>query len=501
MDHLHPERMLRFVISSEEVNQRLERRLLRRRQHPFHELYESIGILDFGELDGVQVLALVAARNFMMTMDLLDIPQRKGPRPEDAKEDLNLPQTSIGPSFRQFLCDVPSSDYDFDVLTDPEQVPMAVPEDLMLRRRAPREFLRKMTEGELMRYSWLEHEQELLDDTEEEQEQETPSVLEADSGEEKRGVFGHLLLDASESMGWERDTRNIAGRGLALAFHFAQMEAGNPIHLHLFRSHLEEEMSADESRGHAQVAAAILTHDHSGMTGLQSTLEELVPRLQERAERVDIVLITDGLTRLTKNPLNGVHLHTFLLGDQSLDREKGNLEQVKDAEEKLFQWSDYFFELSPGLMAEACVPLRQDVLLMEHVLENFEADVRGAATAAFVRQVHQRALNLRTLVRAYREAHPGADAEIDALHKRATSLCNHIAVSDPVALAMENTAEWNQADRDAAIGLEDREVRSVLKGGAQVGLGGSPSGSQTAISFWEALWLLLRKLARRRQPS
>lgn len=492
--------MLRFVVSNPETRHRLERREAKRQQVPFHELYESLGILDFGELNAEQVLALVAAKNFGMTIDLLGIPEHKNAPSGADDQRIDVPQMTIGPSVKEFLSSVPASDYDFDVLTDPEQVPMAVPEDLMLRRRAPREFLRKMTEGELMRFAWLEHEIDLMEDLEMEQEQD--ERLPEPPPDAPEGVFGHLLLDASESMGWGRDLRNIAARGLAIAFVLAQREAGNPVYMHLFRAALEEELAAEDPTHCGPIAAAILTHDHYGMTGLQQTLEELAPRLEQSAERVDIVLITDGLTRLKQNPLGIAHLHTFLLGDQTLDRDKSNIEQAKDAEDKLVEWGDFFFEVSPEVMLEACVPLRADVLGMEHVLDSLEEDIRGAATSAFVQQVWRRAQNLHTMVRAYREAHGGRDEAIDALWERVETIVRQHRQSDATAIAMENTAGWNQVDRDAAIALEDREVRSILhSGGGPVELAKTLKGSQEAVSFWRAILLLLKSLRRRRGAS
>jgi len=328
MGLVDPEALLHKLILSDSSRGHLERSESRRARLRFDEYLAQLGIDDLGELSASQALCTVAARNLSPAIDLLQIPQGKPPREDDAHRayDVFRQKTSLGPGLNEYLDQVPDESSELAVLRDPEEIPSAVPEDLLLRRRAPKEFLRRLTEGELLRNAWIHQEEGALL----EQDRELPeSALNPDGkgGLDETGIFGYLLLDGSESMGSDRDRRSVAARGLALAFLLSQFEAGNPTVVRIFRSKLSAPFGGEGEAKFHEAVSAVLQHGHEGMTNLQDTLGELAKSMVEKGSRADVALITDGITRLGTNPLEGAHLHQFLIGDRPEEMEKLKKEQ------------------------------------------------------------------------------------------------------------------------------------------------------------------------------
>ncbi len=455
----------------------------------FGAFLEALGVLDVGELTEAQALACVAARNLLPAIDVLQIPQGTTPGPENRTYDLKRPKTSLGPGMLQFLSPVPSEDRDLDTLTDPEDIPLAVMEDLLLRRRAPKEFLRRLTEGELLRLGWLENQPEVA---EIELEESGAGAEEGKTGAaEEMGNFGYLLLDASESMGTERDARNIVGRGLALAFLYSERAAGNPARIYLFRQELEE------ARQGREAYAAALQHPHQGMTNLQDALAEVARRLQQTQGRSDVVLVTDGITRLTENPLKGAHLHTFLVGEKGDEADRITREQFEASRKTLQDWSDLYARIDGQALEDLLAPRTADLLDLKSVLDSVPAELDSARTPQKAARIAQRVANIGAMFRRL-------PASVDLLDfeeslRRAVARCSEI---DLPKIASERLDTLRPDDRAKVLALESWELRSLL-GGRQDPLEiGGIRGGHVAIPVWEALMQLLRTLFRRwrREP-
>lgn len=499
MPLLKVEDVVSYVIGDEKVREHLRRSEIQRTRLGFRDYAARFGIYDLGELSDSQLFAIAAARNCAPIIDLLQIPRGKDRLGQNAyaSYDLHRRKTSLSPAINAFVSSAPSSDQEWEVLHDPEDIPYAIPEDLLLRRRAPREFLRRLTERELLRSAWIQEDFDDLNSKPLDSPDASMRPDESRSMEDAR-PFGYLLLDASESMGTGRDRRDEVARGLALAYLLSQYEAGNPTSLYLFRHELSPTFGGETRAQFESAAAAVLAHSHEGMTNLQSALQLLSSVMSTQQQRVDIALITDGVTRLTENPLGDCHLHTFLVGVRPEEFDEIGGAQYHDSLLQLRTWSDFMFRIDPAVMRNASIPRREDVLDFGRILYGIREELEEVATPEMVRRIQNRLRNLVRFVSRYREFHGVGDGEIDALWQESRALSESIGKSEPVSIAMRNTTGWSPLDKDLAIALESRELATVLDT--------VPQGTKWSfrvyvppktLSPWEVLKLLWRALRAR----
>jgi hypothetical protein len=361
-----------------------------------------------------------------------------------------------------FLDAPPSSEQEWEVLRDPEDIPEAIPEDLLLRRLAPKEFLRRLSEGELVRSAWVQ---------EQPADEESQPVVSPDQSirHQDRAAkidarpFGYLLLDASESMGSARDSRNEVARGIALAFLLCQFEAGNPTVVHLFRHELSPMIGGEGRAAFEAAVSAVLAHSHEGMTSLQGALQLLAESMAQDHARVDIALITDGVTRLMKNPLDTEHLHTFLVGVRPEEFDNIGANQYQDSLIQLRDWSDFMFRLDPTLMDQAAVPRREDLLDVAKSLYGFEEEWRSSATTDKVRRLQNRIRNISLLYGRYRKSGAAWDDSLAENLREVEAVLKEHGYSNPVEVAMANASGWTPIDRELSIALETREMRPLAE--------------------------------------
>lgn len=501
MPLLDPAAIAHLVIGDPRVREQLQRAEQKRAKQTFRDFLTKYGIYDLGELTASQMFAMVAARNAASVIDFLRIPRGHDLRPDlgQATYDLHRRKTSMGPATQEFLASPPTSEQQFEVLRDPEDIPEAIPEDLLLRRLAPREFLRRLTEGELLRSAWL---QEDLDDLRFAPQEELDQAPTSDAASERvdERPFGYLLLDASESMGSSRDRRDQAARGLALAYLLSQFESGNPTVVYLFRGELSPPYGGESRTDFEDAIAAVLHHDHEGMTNLQGTLGKLAERMREDHARVDIALITDGVTRLTKRPFGEAHLHTFLVGAKPEEFDKFGAAQYQESILTLRSWSDSFFDLDPDAMRDATIPRREDAIQMAKFLHGLDDELENSASPEKVRRLQQRAENALALVERALEASPG-DAELGDLRHRVAETSERLGKVDPVQQSMRNAGRWSKADREMTLALERRELHGLLTADSiqhvEFQWNRIPAGQRERTSGWLILRVLLRELRRR----
>lgn len=455
---------------------------------PILDFIREFGVFDLGELDEGQTLAFIAARNLMMAVDLLEIPQGKDPRGADAHlaYDVRRPKTTLGMGVRPYLEAVPSEEQDLDSLTGPEDIPFAVSEDLLLRRRAPKEFLRRLTEGSLLRIGWLQTEQ---DPTRSRAVEDPATAADAtqSAAADEQGSFGYLLLDASESMGTGRDDRNVVARGLALAYLRSQILAHNPSRMFLFRQQLSQGYEVRGLPDLPPAVAKVLRHGHYGMTNLQDTLGELAEQMTKASRRADVILITDGITRLHESPLGSAHLHTFLLGDQPEELDGFGSEQYQSSLKKLRDWSDFFLKIGPAAMREVLIPTRSDLLSLRNYVFISQGELAARITDRKRDRILRRLQNIQGLVDRFKQRH-SLDAE---LREFEASLAAARAATAPAGLQVAELGEATPRDQELALMLEASELRSILQGeSVTTGDGWSEDAARTAT--WKELWLALR---------
>jgi hypothetical protein len=466
MPLVKPEDVVSFVIADDKIRDHLRRAEMARSRTPFRDYIAQFGVYDLGEVSEEQMFALVAARNTAPIIDLLQIPRGRDlvSGPAAASYDIHRQKTSLGPAVFDFMSPVPSAERDLEVLRDAEDIPDAVPEDLLLRRLAPDEFLRRLTEGELLRSAWIQDE---LDDLKlaEIQELDATTRPESSVGREDARPRGFLLLDTSESMGSGRDRRGEVARGLALAYLHSQYEAGNPTVLYLFRHELSSPIGGEGRMAFESAVSAVLAHSYQGMTHLQEALRLLADTMKAQFSRVDIALITDGVTRLTENPVPDSHLHTFLVGVRPEELDSFGAKQYQESLLKLREWSDFHFAMDPEILKRAAIPRKEDVLDATRMLYGLEQEWSGTATSDKVRRIKGRIHNLVRLCERFRD-NERRDEDVEAAYREAVEAQTHYGSAIPEDVAIHNSPQWNPVDRDLAIALEARECSSALRGPA-----------------------------------
>lgn len=183
----------------------------------------------------------------------------------------------------------------------------------------------------------------------------------------------YVLLDVSQSMNGEKerderrpDQRGAIARGLALAFLLSSKERGAQLHFRPFSSRVGERVTAREPRETHAIATEILELKNDGTTGLQKALDESVKDLEGCAgdTRIDVMLVTDGVSHLSKNPFQGRHLHTFLLGDACQELKDGGSGVL----EKLAEWSATFERIRKRSFGDLLRPRAQDLKMYSELV-------------------------------------------------------------------------------------------------------------------------------------
>ncbi len=490
--------VVKYVIGDERVWDHIRRQENRRSKIGFRDFASQFGIHDLGELSESQLMSLVAARNTAPIIDLLRIPSGKAQMGQHgvANYDLHRRKTALAPALTDLLASTPGDDQEWEMLRDPEDIPYAVPEDLLLRRLAPKEFLRRLTEGELIRSAWIQ------DDVDEQlwresQTPETASRPESGATSQDARPHGYLLLDASESMGSGRDHRDEVARGLALAYLRSQFESGNPTVVYLFRHELSPVYGGENRSAFEAAVGAILAHSHEGMTNLQGALKLLADAMRVHQGRVDIALITDGITRLTQNPVEGCHLHTFLVGVRPEEFDKVDSEQYQGSLDQLRTWSDHMYHIDPDIMKNASVPRKEDVIDFGRILIGLDEQSFTCATDRKFERVQQRLVNLRAVIDRYRRHHGHDEVQIEELHQRVEVLINRLGSPDTKSAVSKSIEGWTRLDRELMEAIELREMRSIASADVLGPTWGKITDPPKAITLWEALLPLLRYVKRK----
>ncbi|NLI78605.1 MAG: VWA domain-containing protein [Candidatus Riflebacteria bacterium] len=201
---------------------------------------------------------------------------------------------------------------------------------------------------------------------------------------EVRRQHAYLLLDVSGSM-IDSDRRGTVARGLALAFVLEGWRQGSRLHLRPFATEVGDLLSGSSFAQFRKIVHRIISLENAGGTGIQAALEQAAAEIRAggRFARADIMLITDGVSRLGRNPLESERLHCFVLGaDQWCDgavehetitrlkewsttwhrmRAEGFGEIVRPEAEDLAELLQVFGGLTPEILADLAPERRAEV--------------------------------------------------------------------------------------------------------------------------------------------
>jgi len=395
--------------------------------------------LSLGGLQPEQVAMFVAARNLAPVIEGLEVPSatetNEAGETNLVERDTN--EVVAQTAYRRFYVDsrLPADEMDVSTIRSVEDLPRIFPTQWLLEEAQPDLFYAKLAGQELLVPEWQRPTQDARESSQEVWERE---LLEAQANPQSAKQHAYVLLDTSRSMK-DRDRRGTVARGLVLAFLLQGYSQRARLHLRPFTARLGELSSGtgrDDLRTIAQRAIGL---PNAGQTRIQTALEQAVDDIRQAGpcRRASILLITDGISRITTKPFDEERLHTFLLGDL--------LENTKTAGtiNTLREWSTTFHRLWTNRFAEILAPLLADLEATGWLLRRMVDGLGDNPTDEQVAELRRLHDNLAALIAEFRSTLHGASVppEVHDLEKLLGAVKQRVPRVTEPAPAEPNAAE------------------------------------------------------------
>jgi len=324
--------------------------------------------LTLAELQPRQLAMFVAARNLTEQVEGLDLPvaSSEAQGSEDTLAEQEEPPGLT--AYQRDLTDarLPADEMEVTSIHAVEDLARILPTQWVLEQIWPEAFYAKLAGHELLMPQWrlptrgTQGPREDLPDRELVERQATPDTVRQ---------HAYVLLDTSRSMN-DHDRRGIVARGLALAFLRRGYENGSQLYFRPFAGAVGELSSGRREEEFHALVRRIIDLPHAGQTKIQAALQQAVDDIRQGGKflRADILLITDGMSRLADRPLGEERLHTFLVGDLPELRDSAGPVAI------LRSWSRTFRRILQQGFAEILKPSMQDAVAASTLLETLLAD-------------------------------------------------------------------------------------------------------------------------------
>lgn len=327
--------------------------------------------LTLADLEPHQAAMFVAARNLAEQVEGLDLPI--------ASHDANDGDTTLADdgqpvgltAYQRDLDEspLPADEMELAPIRAIEDMARILPTQWLLEELWPEAFYAKLAERELLMPEWRQPTRDPRGESGNDTQHE---LVEAAAEADNARQHAYVLLDTSRSMK-DHDRRGLVARGLALAFLRRGHEGRSQLHLRPFTARVGELLSGRGDEAFRAIVRRIIDLPHAGQTRIQAALEQAVADIRSGGPclRADILLITDGMSRLGARPLDRERLHTFLVGD---------LCDVGDSNESvktLKAWSHTFRRVWNSRFAEILAPTPADCLAAGELLQTLCDDPVG----------------------------------------------------------------------------------------------------------------------------
>jgi len=387
--------------------------------------YLALFDLDLGEIPPEQVAMFIAARGAAEYVEDMAIPIASRPQ---ADEEVSLheietedPIALTGYHDDPVGDDIPSNDMDVAMIQSSEQLPRIFPTQ------------------------WL------LEDPKQ---------------------HAYLLLDTSRTMS-DHDRRGTVARGLALAFLLKGHQQRSQLNFRPFTDDVAELVSGSSRDDFCDLARRVAAIPNGGQTRIQTALEQAVNDVRREGPclRADIMLITDGISRLTQNPLDAENLHTFLVSDlMAEDESTGVIRTLRDWSRTFRRvWKSRFQEILTPTLADLQAANRQLQALAEKAVDGTDDDIA---------RLHQMLENVKCLAAEMRKA-AGKKAPVP---EGVQDIENQLA-----------TVEKRLPPRAKRTGESSDQSTSSTRGATQGTLASGTAGAP--VGKRGGLWQLLRRVA------
>ncbi len=431
--------------------------------------YLALFDLDLGEVNPEQVSMFIAARAAAEFVDDLAIPIATRPKP-DEETTLREIETDLPIALTGYVSDpvggeLPSNDMDVTTIQSTEQLARIFPTQWLLEDVCPDAFYAKVAQRELLMPEWqrpAQRPEDSYDDSPDHKRIEDQAL--ADTSKQ----HAYLLLDTSRTMS-DHDRRGLVARGLALAFLLKGYQQRSQLNFRPFTDQAADLSSGTSRDEFRNIVRRVIDIPNGGQTRIQQALEQAVLDVRKAGPclRADVMLISDGISRLTANPFRDEHLHTFLVGDLTAEDEStGIIRTLRD-------WSRTFRRVWKSRFQEILTPTIADV---QAANQRLLASVK-AATDDDAARLHQMLENVRHLATELKRA-AGKKApvppELQAIERELAA--TELQLPPP-------PASPTQADA-----IQTGDSHGAIESSLTSGTALAPTGQSLA------LWKLLRRL-------
>jgi hypothetical protein len=224
-------------------------------------------------------------------------------------------------------------------------------------------------------------------------------LVEEQAAEESMKQHAYVLLDTSGTM-QDHDRRGIVARGLALEFLRKGYQERAQLNLRPFAVEVGDLSSGARREDFRDVTQRIIELPNSGQTRIQTALEQAVRDIRRSGPCLgaSILLITDGISRLTSNPFKDEWLHTFVLGDPIDEQSQGGTVAT------LKNWSRTFHRIWRSHFAKILAPVLDDCQAAGRYLQRIAEDVQVDASQDKIENLRRVFHNVRFLVEQLRRS-------------------------------------------------------------------------------------------------
>ncbi len=289
---------------------------------------------------------------------------------------------------------LPADEMDVRLIRSTEDLPRIFPLEWLWELLLPDLFYAKLAQQELLMPEWQRGEQGPGNQSDEAPRRE---LEEESAGAEAMKLHAYVLLDTSTTM-QDHDRRGTIARGLALEFLRESYRRGAHLLLRPFTAEVGELSVGYSQADFFAMTRRLIALPNSGQTRIQTALEQAVKDIRSGGPCLgaSILLITDGISRLSENPLAGEWLHTVILGDLYDER------RAAGAIATLKQWSHTFHRIwqshFPAILAPSPSDCQAGVVYLQGLVDQIGRDPSGHAG------LRQALENVKTLLDQFRRS-------------------------------------------------------------------------------------------------
>ncbi len=335
--------------------------------------YASLFHLSFETLNAEQLCILLAARNMEARLNMLSHTPLAFGATETSSQDSLLAQEGtleLNSQTEERPYTLPTDSLTVSQTRGMQDIPDLLPHQWAYEDVAPLLFLQGVMSGRLLRTEYLETAASQAEDV---QTQEVGNFLKGNYQAVDTYEEAMILLDASSSMD-NYDRRGVVAKGTALAFLRRARERGFPLHYAPFRTDMEDAVTARTPAEFQGITNNIIGLKNDGTTNIQRALSSASDRVLQTPDlkHCDLLLITDGLSKLTERPSEKVRLHSVLIGDirkRTHWKNKVDLE-LDEQVEKLKEWSTSSIRIEQKGLRGALKLTEQDLKAFTSILSS-----------------------------------------------------------------------------------------------------------------------------------